>query len=84
MRLCGRWPYDGDLSELTGSRRAYPVVVTVEDDGDKICGRPLLRSLLYQFQEILAVVIVSQKVHIVHDKDKRSANLGSALERDLL
>lgn len=67
-----------------GMKRAHPIVIAVEDNGDEVRGSPLLRSLLYQFQEILPIVIIFEKMHVIHDKDQRSTDLGSALKRDFL
>jgi hypothetical protein len=44
----------------------------------------LLRSLLYQFKQILAIVVVTQKMHRVEDQNQWPPDFLSSLDGNLL
>lgn len=62
----------------------YPIVVAVEDHGHQTSGSPLLGALLQQLDQVLAVVVVPDQVHLVDDHHERPADLGPAPQRHLL
>ncbi len=62
----------------------HPVIVAVQHDRRQIARRPLLGPLLHQLEQVLAVLVVPQQVHVVDDQHERPADGVAPPQRHLL